>query len=133
MITKYLPIKISIDDSILHCLHKKHVNLKLLSKDYLNQHSHCGILIFHGADYQDSKKKVLVNTIFVVRPLMSKLGHNKTSNSPVTLSLIIKISRLLQFILMHFIISSDYSYTKSQKCKTLPPLVPCRQVGRADI
>ena len=48
------------------------------------------MLVFHGADYQDSKKNVLFNNFIVFRLLMSQLDHNKISNSQVTLSLIIK-------------------------------------------
>ena len=70
--------------TILYCLNTKQVNLQLSSKDCLNQHSHCTILIFQGADYQNSKEKVYFNTNIVLRPLMSKLDHNKTSNFPVT-------------------------------------------------
>ena len=84
IIRKYLPIEILIEDSILYCLNTKQVNLQLSSKDCLNQHSHCTILIFQGADYQNSKEKVYFNTNIVLRPLMSKLDHNKTSNFPVT-------------------------------------------------
>ena len=48
------------------------------------------MLILHGAGYQDAKKKVSFKTLVDLRPLMSKLDHNKISNCPVTLSSIIK-------------------------------------------
>ena len=64
------------------------------------------MLIFHDAGYHYYTKKVFFNTIIVLWPLMCKLDYDKISNCTIVLSVIIKNSLLLHFILTHFVLSS---------------------------